>query len=847
MSKHLYAGISKGVFCMLVCVIPLCFHSACGAMTRAPLKDTTRQDSQRALVSHADLIYHTPVARPEEGLPIGNGRMGSLVWTVPSSVCLQINRVDLFGNDGSSNNFYQRNTDYCGGTGNVRIDLGEPIFSGPKFLERLSCYDGMVTVEGAQVSMRIVSWKQQDVLAIRIDDHRAGNRVLRVDLSALRPLSAQRGNHKAISRLDTTTGMVTLTQRFTEDTFYAGSALSVSVQGGRSLVEFPDRSTARLMISGKDGPVTVYIASAVSTHPGEADIERANQAIQNAEAIGFDGIAAETAEDWHRFWAEGYIRLHSADGVADIVEKNYTYYLYVMGSSSRGKYPVKFNGMLWSTDGDARAWGGAYWGANQSCLYNALFTANRMQLLDPMFGMYSSMYDRLKLAARQQWGSQGVYIPETVYFDGPPPLPDSIAREMQALYLEQKPWRDRSEAFKEYAYTKSPYLSRWNWKKDGGWHQGRWLVESKDTNAYSQTGHILARGAKIAYKYWLRYEYSMDTAWLRQYAYPMIKGTAEFYRHYPGLVKRNGQYIINQVNDNESVWGGHNTVEEISAMKGMLPVAIRASEILGTDPGLRTAWRGLLDHLSPLPTSNAYGEAGHLTWVKSLPPVLKGRGSGLPDPNTMPVWYFDLCNPGANAGMQTLARDTYKHYFPDGLNKDTRVNVLSRLPDAGVRLGLTDATRYLIPNQVLSSESRIMKNRMDEREGKETANVERLGRAAEALQDALCLSAPPAPGTDPIIYVFYAWPQEWDAGFSLLARGNFLVSSQMAAGKIPYVALTSISGGACRIANPWPRINPVLYVNGKNRGRLKGAVLSITTAPGEKVILVPSGPIPTGV
>ena len=32
-----------------------------------------------ALVSRADLHYHHPAARPMDGMPIGNGRMGSMV------------------------------------------------------------------------------------------------------------------------------------------------------------------------------------------------------------------------------------------------------------------------------------------------------------------------------------------------------------------------------------------------------------------------------------------------------------------------------------------------------------------------------------------------------------------------------------------------------------------------------------------------------------------------------------------------------------------------------------------------------------------------------------------------
>ena len=63
------------------------------------------------LVSRADLHYFSPVTRSEEGMPVGNGTMGTLVWTTPSSLKMQINRVDVFANDASSDNFYERHTD----------------------------------------------------------------------------------------------------------------------------------------------------------------------------------------------------------------------------------------------------------------------------------------------------------------------------------------------------------------------------------------------------------------------------------------------------------------------------------------------------------------------------------------------------------------------------------------------------------------------------------------------------------------------------------------------------------------------------------------------------------------
>src|SRR5687767_7152899 len=67
------------------------------------------------LVSRADLVYDKPVRRSEEGMPVGNGTLGGLVWTTPTAFHTQLNRVDVFANNSASNAFYERHTDYCGG------------------------------------------------------------------------------------------------------------------------------------------------------------------------------------------------------------------------------------------------------------------------------------------------------------------------------------------------------------------------------------------------------------------------------------------------------------------------------------------------------------------------------------------------------------------------------------------------------------------------------------------------------------------------------------------------------------------------------------------------------------
>lgn len=792
------------------------------------------------LVARADLQYDKPVRRSEEGMPLGNGRMGSLIWTVPTALKLQINRVDVFATNGTSNAFPERHTDYCGGCAFVDLeftDYGADVFSDTQTAQHLACYDGLVTVQGRDVEVRALAWHERDVMAFEVTDRRDKPEPIRVNLRMLRPPVVRTLGHVARSKLENRDDRIILTQIFEEGDYYCGSAVVASVAGRKSKVRQICDEQMSLVVEPGRGSFTVLISSAATFDKNEKIATVTLDSLEAAGTQGFTGLLESNKAWWHKFWSRSFVSLHSADGVADSIEQNYTYYLYVMASSSRGKYPTKFNGMLWTTGGDTRRWGGHYWGANQSCLYHALLPTHRLELLDPMFDMYSGMYESCALAARQQWGSQGIYIPETVAFDGLARLPDDIAAEMRDLYLLRKPWAERSEAFRTYAGTKLAFSCRWNWIGNGKWENGRWVYAERGSGPYGPVTHIFSRGAKIAYLYWLRYEYTMDTTWLRDRAYPMLKGVAEFYRNYPNLKKEaDGKYHIHHVNSNEPVWGGQDTDEELSSLYAILPVVLRASEILRVDAALRPAWQELLDHLASLPQS--HGPAP--TWVKALDPVTKGSASALPDGNTMPMWVFDLCtleNPDAET--MKIANATYDAYFRNGVNHRTRVGVLSKLGVTAAMMGRAEHVRYLLPNQIDSQEAAPLANRMDLREGQQTTSVQRLGRAADTLHNALCQSIPALPGKEPVIRVFPAWPKEWDASFALLARGAFLVGSSMKAGKIESVRIESQAGGECRLRNPWPGATVTLERRGGPTQNLSGDLLRFATTKGEVLTIRP--------
>jgi hypothetical protein len=132
---------------------------------------------------------------------------------------------------------------------------------------------------------------------------------------------------------------------------------------------------------------------------------------------------------------------------------------------------------------------------------------------------------------------------------------------------------------------------------------------------------------------------------------------------------------------------------------------------------------------------------------------------------------------------------------------------------------------------------RPLANRLTLREGPQALDAQRLGRAAEALQLALLQSAPGTPAGDAVIRLFPAWPDDWDARFTLRARGGFVVTATRTAGRTESVALRSESGSIARVRNPWGTAAVSIFRNGKRAERLNGALLVLDTDSGDVIEL----------
>jgi len=118
----------------------------------------TTTDFARYLVP-IDLHFTKPT-KPMEGVPLGNGKMGTLVWIDGSGSKLQFNfgRPDVFY-VGSATSTWSNKGHTDGNSKVGHVDIG---FQGSPFAstcnQDLHAYAGYESVQGADVSARIVPW-----------------------------------------------------------------------------------------------------------------------------------------------------------------------------------------------------------------------------------------------------------------------------------------------------------------------------------------------------------------------------------------------------------------------------------------------------------------------------------------------------------------------------------------------------------------------------------------------------------------------------------------------------------------------------------------------------------------
>ena len=215
------------------------------------------------------LRYDTPVEAAVAGQPVGNGVMGTLVWTTPGAVALQVNRCDVLAVDKNHAGSREDAADYCGGCGRVTVDVGgRPFRGGPHFRQHLSLYRAECTVQGEGVTVRCLVHAAADLLALEVEDSRRQPQPIRVSLSMWRDPVTTTGEHTASHDFLVRSQTVFLRQRFVEKDYYCGSAVALRASGGEARIAESGDTERVIELAPGRGRRLLLLASAASWNAG---------------------------------------------------------------------------------------------------------------------------------------------------------------------------------------------------------------------------------------------------------------------------------------------------------------------------------------------------------------------------------------------------------------------------------------------------------------------------------------------------------------------------------------------------------------------------------------------------
>ncbi len=326
-------------------------------------------------------------------------------------------------------------------------------------------------------------------------------------------------------------------------------------------------------------------------------------------------------------------------------------------------------------------------------------------------------------------------------------------------------------------------------------HTGTVTASSVTLNGTEMNLQTTGESVKYCWDY---YDFTGDTAFLREVGYPLLKDAAVFYHEYL-LTDENGEkYIfpsrsqeyVNTVGlSNEYMT---NSLIDLCMFRFTLQKAAEAARILGVDEAEAAAWEADVRALRP-----DYAVWPDGTWKTAEDQDDLTLDYGPPCvTDVAPVAYTGEVDAwhGASPALMEAAAKTVKKYVPDNeIPWDRSFGIIARL-----RMG--DAAYAGRMLRLIPAEYEIGGN-LDAPIAPDCDYCVCKGTAAtaEVITEMLLQSQ------GDVLRLFPAWdPTLGDAAFySLRARGAFLVSAEFRKGSVAYAIVRSLRGNPCRIAQPF--------------------------------------------
>ncbi len=445
---------------------------------------------------------------------------------------------------------------------------------------------------------------------------------------------------------------------------------------------------------------------------------------------------------WQQFWRRSYVE---ATGNAEALTRNYTLFRYMLGCNARGQWPTKFNGGLFTFDpeyvntadeyrlsADFRNWGGGVHTAqNQRLVYWPMLKNGDFDLLRPQLDFYLNIYKNAEERSRLYWGHNGACLTEQIENYGLPCYPE---------YGTKRP-----DGF------------------DPGMERNAWLEYEWDTALEFCMMALEAR----------RYQNVDVSPYI-----PMIYSCLRFFdEHYQYLANQrgakrldgNGKLVLYPGSAGETFKGAYNASSTVAALRTVTQALIDYENGAGRNTQTDVEYlEGLLKRLPDITVRDGmiqpavHYERVQNTETMQLYPVFPWRmyGVGRPDIDV-------ACNTYLN---DTLALKFRSHV---GWKQDVIWAAC---------LGLADEAQRLLSLKLADGPYRFPAfwgPGFDWSPDHNWGGSGMIGMQEMLLQEV-----------DSKLYIFPAWPREWNVRFKLCASRGTIVEAEMRDGQIVNVKVT---------------------------------------------------------
>lgn len=549
------------------------------------------------------------------------------------------------------------------------------------------------------------------------------------------------------------------------------AALSTKIAGVRSTARCCSDYKVQTTFSLRAGQ-TAYIVTYVSGG-GTDDNARTAEALSFLNPITPKKVRRldrERTAWWEDMWNRSYVDTHDS-----LLDRQYLSSIYLLASAYDAQAPA-CGGMygVWNMSGQMMYHGDIHLNYNSQGGFYSLFSANRPELALPFYRFLEKMIPEGRRRAREEMGE---------------------------VHPSLKGKACRGILFPVGALGIGVFYNYY-------WQQ------------------TINAPFNVPLFSWY-YEYTGDTAFLREHAYPYLRECGDFYEDFIQREPYGDSYRYTVTTGaHEGSWD-LNPPSDLAFVELTFRLLLKYSQLLQTDAERREKWEDIVDHLP------AYKAILPTRTPNEGQPVFAKNEAGWDLPNHViqmhPVYPCELIHLRSDSTTLETARNTIYYYSVSQKGFTECMNEL------GLGAFVMGARTGLAPEILINNMKQLI------REARPNLLITDGHHCLEKTALVETINSMMLQNVEGILHFFPCWPHQPASFKRLRSKGAFLVSADYDGKEITNLVLHSEQGTTCHIQNPWP--GQALRVTADGQpvpASPSGEVYTFPTAPGKTYLIRPA-------